>query len=183
MKFAYADPPYLGMGKKLYGLPEWDDIGTHKELIKRLVDDYPDGWALSMSSVNLKDVLPLCPADCRVAAWVKPFASFKPGVNPAYTWEPVVFRGGRKHDRKNDTVRDYHSENIQLRKGLPGVKPPGFSAWIISLLNADVRKGDTITDLFHGAGGMLGVWRVDVDQIVAQQNITACCEGSEGGCG
>jgi hypothetical protein len=95
-----------------------------------------------------------------VAAWVKPFAVFKPNVNPAYAWEPVIFRGGRKRTRKEPTARDWHSENITMRKGLPGAKPPGFSAWVVDLIGADARQGDTITDLFPGTGAMLGVWRV-----------------------
>lgn len=169
MRFAYADPPYLGCGHKLYKRPEWDDIETHRKLVERLEAEYPDGWAMSLSSPTLKDILPLCPSRCRVGAWVKPFAVFKPNVNPAYAWEPVIFCGGRKRDRKADTVRDWHSENITLKKGLPGVKPPAFSQWIIDLFGADVRKGDTITDLFHGSGGMLGVWRVDAQQLIEQE--------------
>ena len=31
------------------------------------------------------------PGRCAIAAWTKPFAVFKPPVNPAYTWEPVIF--------------------------------------------------------------------------------------------
>lgn len=57
MKFAYADPPYLGQGKKHYSdHPEahvWDSPKTHQHLIRRLRDEYPDGWALSASSPSL----------------------------------------------------------------------------------------------------------------------------------
>ena len=49
-----------------------------------------DAWALSCSSPSLPRILPLCPEDIRVMAWVKPFASFKKDVNPAYAWEPVI---------------------------------------------------------------------------------------------
>lgn len=160
MRFAYADPPYLGCAKKLYGDATYDNVEAHGRLIQRLVNQYPDGWALSCASTNLHTLLPLCPPDVRVAAWVKPFAVFKPNVNPAYAWEPVVFRGGRtKRSRKVATVRDWHSENITLRRGMPGAKPPGFAAWIVDLLGADVTRGDTIADLFFGSGAMLGVWR------------------------
>jgi hypothetical protein len=161
MRFAYADPPYLGCGAKLYQHPEWDSLETHRDLIGMLVRDYPDGWAMSLSSTTLRDILPLCPVDVRVGAWVKPFASFKPNVNPAYAWEPVIWRGGRtKRSRKVDTIRDYHAENIAMMRGVPGAKPPGFAMWVTQLLGADVRQGDTITDLFHGSGAMLGVWRM-----------------------
>lgn len=46
MRFAYADPPYIGCAH-LY--PEKREI-DHDELIARLLSDYPDGWALSASS-------------------------------------------------------------------------------------------------------------------------------------
>lgn len=160
LRFAYADPPYLGCAAKLYGDPTYDDPAEHHALIVRLGIEYPDGWAMSCASTSLQTLLPMCPVDVRVAAWVKPFAVFKPGVNPAYAWEPVIWRGGRtKRSRKVDTVRDWHSEVITLKRGTPGAKPPGFAAWIVQLLGADVRQGDTITDLFHGSGAMLGVWR------------------------
>lgn len=168
MKFAYADPPYLGMGKAMYGRDEWDSIETHKSLIDRLVSEFPDGWAMSLSSPSLRRILPLCPEDCRVAAWVKPFAAFRPNVKPAYAWEPVIFRGGRPTGRSDQTWHDWHSENITMRKGFRGAKPPGFSDWIARLLNADARKNDTITDLFYGSGSMHGVWRIDPQQVTEQ---------------
>lgn len=172
MKFAYADPPYLGMGQKMYRRPEWDDPDTHRDLIDRLVNEYPDGWALSASSPSLRIILPMCPDDVRVCAWVKPFAAFRPNVKPAYAWEPVILRGGRERTRKDETWHDWHSENITMRRGFQGAKPPGFAQWIVRLLNAKVDKGDTITDLFHGSGAMLGVWRVDPAQIAAQEAST-----------
>jgi hypothetical protein len=159
MKFAYADPPYLGCAKRLYGDATYDDPVAHKDLIERLCREYPDGWAMSLHVPSLKTILMLCPDDVRIAAWCKSFAAFKPGVNPAYCWEPVIFRGGRKpRSRKEDTVRDYHVEPITLRRGLPGAKPPGFAKWIVGLLGAKVGE-DTITDIFPGTGAMLGVWR------------------------
>jgi hypothetical protein len=146
--FAYADPPYIGQARRLYQCAEVD----HAELVARLMRDYPDGWALSCSSPSLGFILRLCPPDVRVGAWVKPFCSFKPGVNPAYAWEPVVFRGGRqKRDRTEPTVRDYVSANIMLKRGLAGAKPRAFSEWIVTLLGA--RRGlDVIDDLFPGTG-------------------------------
>lgn len=168
MKFAYADPPYLGMGAKMYQRPEWDDPATHLALIERMQTEYPDGWAMSCSSPSLRVILPLCPDDCRVAAWVKPFAAFRPNVKPAYAWEPVIWRGGRTRTRKDETWHDWHSENITMRRGFQGAKPPGFAIWIVRLLNAKAELGDTITDLYHGSGAMLGVWRVDPAQLAAQ---------------
>jgi len=81
MKFAYADPPYLGCGS-LYAKhhPEalkWDDPEAHRSLIGRLCEQYPDGWVLSLHEPSLRTILRMCPDDVRVASWVKPFASFK----------------------------------------------------------------------------------------------------------
>jgi hypothetical protein len=154
MHFAYADPPYLGCGK-LYQQDHpdalvWDDPATHRVLINRLVDQYPDGWALSASSPSLRTILPMCPDDVRVMAWVKPFAVFKPNVGVAYAWEPVIVRGGRRRSREQSTVRDWFSHDITLRKGLTGAKPPAFVHWVMDVLN--VQKDDGLADLFPGTG-------------------------------
>ncbi len=146
MRFAYADPPYPGMGHKYEEKVE----ANHPLLVQHLVDDFPDGWALSTSTPALKYVLNLCPEDVRIGAWVKPFASFKPNVNPAYAWEPVIFRGGRKRTREDLTVRDWHSSPITLQKGLTGAKPESFCFWVASLLGADNR--DEMVDVFPGTG-------------------------------
>lgn len=146
MRFAYADPPYVGQARRHYGQDEVD----HKALIERLVDEYPDGWALSCSSPSLRVLLPLCPPDVRVMAWVKPFASFKPGVGVAYAWEPVIVRGGRKRSRSQPTVRDWVAANATTRRGLPGAKPIEFCFWLFEVLN--VRPGDQLDDLFPGTG-------------------------------
>jgi hypothetical protein len=155
MRFAYADPPYLGQGRHYPEHPEakeWDDPDRHYALIDDLLEEFPDGWALSASSTSLYTILPMCPADVRVAAWVKPFAVFKPNVNPAYAWEPVIFRGGRRGGRERDTVRDWLSCNITLRKGLVGAKPPDFCRWVLDLLGYE--DGDEVVDLFPGTGVM-----------------------------
>lgn len=155
MKFAYADPPYLGQARKHYG-PDAKEV-NHRLLVIHLCEDFPDGWALSLSSPTLKAVLNLCPDDVRVGAWVKPFASFKKGVNPAYCWEPVIWRGGRKASGIfNPTVRDFVSANITLEKGVHGAKPPEFARFVFDLLGA--KPGDEFVDLFPGSGVMSRVW-------------------------
>lgn len=146
MKFAYADPPYPGCAR-LY--PENQEV-NHQELLTRLVREYPNGWALSTSSTALHGVLALCPSWVRVMAWVKPFAVFRPNVNPAYAWEPVIVSGGRKRTRQQPTVRDWVSANITLRKGVIGAKPVGFVDWLLDVLN--VQPGDELDDLFPGTG-------------------------------
>jgi hypothetical protein len=148
MRFAYADPPYVGQARKRYGEPEVD----HAELLNRLVADYPDGWALSCSSPSLQYILSLCPNDVRVMAWVKPFASFKPNVNPTYAWEPVIVKGGRKRTRDMETARDWVSANITLNRVPVGAKPETFSRWLCQILN--VQPGDEFHDLYPGTGGV-----------------------------
>lgn len=152
MKFAYADPPYIGQAKRHYSHDPLCAEVDHKELIDRLMRDYPDGWALSLSSPSLFEIAPMCPKGARVASWSKPFASFKPGVNPAYTWEPVIFYGGRKRSRQELTVKDHLAESITLKKGLSGAKSERFCWWILDLLG--YRHGDTLDDLFPGTGVM-----------------------------
>lgn len=161
MRFAYADPPYLGCGR-LYSAhhpdaKNWDRLETHGALIQRLSSDYPDGWALSASVPSLPVILPLCPDGVRVLSWVKPFAVFKPNVGLAYAWEPVILFGGRKITRGEATVRDWLAENITLKKGLTGAKPPRFARWIFSALNARACD-DELADLFPGTGVVGNEW-------------------------
>lgn len=173
MRFGYADPPYFKCCA-LYGHhhPDglcWDDAETHRLLIDRLMNEYPDGWALSCSTPSLRTILPMCPDDVRIAAWVKTFCAFKKGVRPCYAWEPVIFRGGRnKHHPppekggKQTTPKDFVilelldpqvlAAPIALKKGLTGAKPEPFCEWVCDLLN--VLPGDELVDLFPGTGIM-----------------------------
>lgn len=162
MRFAYADPPYLGLAEKFYGdrheaAADYDRPESHQALIDRLSGEFPDGWAMSLHSPSLRAILPMCPADVRVMAWVKPFASFKPGVGVAYAWEPVIVRGGRRRSREQGTVRDWIAANITLRRGFPGAKPAEFCAWVFDVLNG--QPGDELVDLFPGSGAVTEAWR------------------------
>lgn len=166
LSMAYADPPYLGCCK-LYdhfhgdsGLC-WDEPTTHKLLIEQLCDEFPDGWALSASMPSLQTLLPMCPGDVRVAAWVKTFCAFKRGVRPCYAWEPVIWRGGRnpawgyshkppEKGGKQTTPKDFLAAPITLKKGLTGAKPEAFCEWVLDLLN--VQSGDHFLDIFPGTG-------------------------------
>ena len=155
MKVAYADPPYIGQAKRHYARePQCAEV-DHIELIARLCSDY-DAWALSLSSTTLKQILALCPDNVRIGAWVKPFASFKPGINPAYAWEPVIFCGGRARGRDVDTTRDWVAVNITLRKGLAGVKPLRFCYWLFEMLG--MEPGDEFHDLYPGSGAVSTAW-------------------------
>lgn len=155
MKFAYADPPYIGQAKRHY---KNDPSGIeaqevdHEALINMLEIQYPDGWALSLSSPSLRCILPICPSRARVMAWVKPFCSFKPGVPIAYAWEPIIVCGGRPRTRNQDTCRDWVSANITLQKGTHGAKPTRFCWQLFNWLN--IEEGDELADLYPGSGAV-----------------------------
>lgn len=162
MKFAYADPPYLGLGQRIYGdrhaqAAECDNPAWHISLIQRLCDEFPDGWALSTHAPALREILNMCPSDVRVGAWVKPFAAFKKNVTRAYAWEPVILRGGRPIPTTMRTVRDWIEapavkEPITMRRGFPGAKPAALIYWIFDWLN--IQEGDEFVDLFPGSGAV-----------------------------
>ena len=174
-RYAYADPPYLGCcgmyGHRHEGGPWslwtqmgmepdakhncWDEPLRHRDLIDYLKREFPDGWALSSSVPAYRkfEREHWIPAEARIGVWYKSFSSFKPNVNPAYCWEPVVVCGGRQdRDRAEVTVRDVFVSPITLKKGLTGVKPLQFNQWILDLLG--YQDGDELVDLFPGKGGM-----------------------------
>lgn len=155
MRVAYADPPYIGKAKKHYAKhADYAGEVDHPALIERLIHEFPEGWALSCNSKDLRELLPLCPSDTRVGSWVKPFATFKKGVNPVYAWEPVLFRGGRKKGLENaafDWVRSVPAQN-----GFVGAKPEAFCFWLFALLR--MEPGDELVDLFPGTGGVARAW-------------------------
>lgn len=170
MRFAYADPPYIGQAKRHYGREEVD----HPRLILNLYRDFPDGWALSCSTPSLQTILQQChniawdlyrkeATPARIGAWCKSFCSFKRNVRPAYAWEPVIFHGGRnpvnghaatipERNGKQTTPKDFHIAPITLKKGLVGAKPESVCNWILDLLN--FQSGDELVDLYPGTGIM-----------------------------
>jgi hypothetical protein len=160
VKAAYADPPYLGCGAKHYGAlheqaSDYDDPETHRRLIERLCDEF-DSWALSLHEPSLRVLLPMCPTNTRVGAWVKPFASFKANVTRAYAWEPVIFSFHRPRNREQDTWRDFVSEPIAMRRGFPGAKPDKVCFWLFEGMN--LVPGDEFHDLFPGSGAVGEAW-------------------------
>ena len=66
MRFAYADPPYIGQARKHYAHdPRCAEV-DHPALIRHLDSEF-DGWALSMSATmaSLKIIIPAAPDDAR----------------------------------------------------------------------------------------------------------------------
>jgi hypothetical protein len=172
MRLIYADPPYIGQAKKRYNSEEVDHVGLLEELRKY------DGWALSCSSSTLAYLLTIS-GECRIGAWVKPFCSFKPNVNPAYSWEPVLYKSARRYDRKHQTIKDHVISSIVLKKGLVGAKPEAFAYWIFGLLQAEPE--DSFVDLFPGTGVVGNAWKnfvVRADPLCPQIEISS--EGVDG---
>lgn len=167
MRFAYADPPYLGLGQKFYGhlhpnAADFDKPEAHAALIDRLVTEFPDGWALSLHSPSLRTILPMCPEKARVMAWCKSFAFFKPGVRVAYAWEPLIVMGGRT-GKKAKPCKDFTLCNVfgvtarQRSRANPGEgKPEPFCFWLFDVLGA--QPGDELADLFPGSGNVTRAW-------------------------
>lgn len=166
MRFAYADPPYVGQAKKLYGKhPDYAGEVDQGALIRRLVDEYPDGWALSLSASSLPAILPLCPPDVRVMAWLKSMVHMLPGVRLQYGWEPVIMRGGRQgpHTTGDPMLKDYlvcHPQEHQYRTAenghVIGRKPKAFCEWLFRCLGAE--PGDELDDVFAGTGHVAECW-------------------------
>jgi hypothetical protein len=136
---------------------EYDKPETHRLLIERLSDEY-DAWALSLHEPSLREILNMCPADVRVASWVKSFASFKKNVTRAWTWEPVIFRfhRARKRTIEQQTWRDHICEPIAMMRGFPGAKPERVCFWIFDGLN--LTADDEFCDIFPGSGAVGRAW-------------------------
>lgn len=151
MIVAYADPPYPNKAH-MYGVAESIDHGL---FLIHLQKTFPDGWAYSIDSAHLKDVLPMCDG-ARIGAWVKPWSVFKPKVNPSYSWEAVIFKPARKAQRGRPTVRDFVIASAVTRGPCKGRKPDDFCYWLFDLLQ--LEEGDEFVDLFEGSGNVRRCW-------------------------
>lgn len=182
MKFAFADPPYLGRGEYYRAhhpdAMSWNRLETHQALIVRLQAEYPDGWAMSLSERSLRAILPLCPPEARTAAWCtdRPRFAGKP-VPVRKHFEPVIFCGGRPYADTGNRAADfivtkqerlpagqprYAMKKPDLRSGktFVGRKPQAFSLWLLDLLGW--LPGDTIDDLFPGSGAVTAAWTAKI---------------------
>lgn len=169
MRFAIADPPYLGRGDRWYGNgrgdysgrgvadhhPEaavWDSWDAHAQLVKRLVSGY-DGWAVALSVDSLRQYLAECPDDVHVMVWHRRNAM--PGGNHVRRcWEAVIIRQprcrrGRGEWYAVDDVLDAPSG----RPGFAGAKPAVWTRWVLDALGY-VAGVDTLDDLFPGSGAV-----------------------------
>lgn len=154
MRFAYADPPYPGFAAKLYAQePSYAGEVDHAALIASLVDHY-DGWALSTGAYALRQILPLCPEEARVCAWVKPIGVSSRTNGLHNTWEPIIVVAGR---RLRPGKRDWFAAQPARGGGvLMGHKPLAFAAFVFEALG--MLPGDSFVDLFPGTGVMSRAW-------------------------
>ncbi len=154
-RFAYADPPYPGFAKRLYGgEPTYAGEVDHAELIASLVDRC-DGWALSTGAYALREILPLCPPEVRVCAWVKPIGVSSKTFGLHNCWEPILVVPGRQ---LRPGKRDWFAAQPARKGGtLMGRKPLAFAAFLFDALGA--LPGDELDDLFPGTGIIGRAWR------------------------
>lgn len=171
MRFAYADPPYLGRAEYYVAHHAdamiWDDPETHRALIARMQAEYPDGWVMSLSEKSLRTILPMCPPAARTAAWISERSRYAGKAMPVRRhFEPVIFCGGRDGpNRAADFVvtpqepmpageKRYAMDKSAIRAGdiFVGRKPAAFCRWVLDLLGYE--SGDMIDDLFPGTGVM-----------------------------
>ena len=179
MKLAIADPPYLGRASTWYGSsirksqldaihggtakinykpadyhPDahlWDDIETHRDLIKRLESDY-DGFALCLAHDNLQDLLPLFSIKVKVCVWYKWTLPSRSCISNTY--EPVIIKvpEQRKGARKGLTTPDVMTYQKREGLGFAGRKPEAFTHWVLDLLQYE--SGHDVVDLFNGSGAV-----------------------------
>lgn len=148
---AYADPPYPGRAHLYADHPDYAGEVDHEALIARLCDEY-DGWALSTNAESLHWLLPLCPSEHRVLAWVKHTVTVG--------WEPVIVVSARPPDRQLRDWIQVEPDAYQWREKpdsyVIGQKPGAFCQWVFAWLGAE--PGDDFADLFPGSGNVGRAW-------------------------
>jgi hypothetical protein len=166
LRLAYADPPYPGRARSLYGdHPDYAGEVDHAALIDQLMTY--DGWALSTAADALPAVLALCPPGVRVAAWHKG-ERVTESWRPLNAWEPVIYWGGRPVEASSGSTRRVDSlvHGVSAMTTLPGrvigAKPAAFSRWLFDLLGAQPQ--DSLDDLFPGSGAVGRAWRAFTGQ-------------------
>jgi hypothetical protein len=160
MRFAYADPPYIGQAARHYGdHPDYAGEVDHFDLLRKLQAEY-DGWALSLSVKSLPRVLYWCPNDVTVLAWFKPIAP-PLGDHRRYNWEPVILRPLRPYGPGYVPLALIASPPQFTFRPRPeghviGEKPEAFAHWLFAA--AGLTREDMLIDLFPGSGAITGAW-------------------------
>lgn len=173
LRFAIADPPYLGRAVRWYGEggkghqngegqadnhPEaylWDMPETHQQLVKDLDTNF-DGFAIAMSVHSLSTYLEVIQTDSRngirVGVWHKPNA-LPSNSRIGNFWEPVLFKvpQSRRSRENGDQVKDVLTAS-PLQSGFIGAKPQAWTEWVCAVMG--YQQGDEIIDLFNGSGAV-----------------------------
>jgi hypothetical protein len=174
MKFAFADPPYLGRAEYYRAhhpdAMSWNDPETHRALVARLQAEFPDGWVMSLNERSLRTILPMCPPESRVGAWMTDRPRFAGKAVPVRRhFEPVIFMGGRPYSDTGNRTADFIvtaqqrlpagrpryamvKQDIRAGKTFVGRKPAAFANWVFALLGLTVA--DEFVDLFPGSGAV-----------------------------
>ena len=184
MRFAYADPPYVGQAKKHYGdHPDYGGEVDHEYLIGTVLAEF-DGWALSLSMKSLRYLLPLCPEDALVLAWFNTNAP-PMGDKRMYSWEPVILHGGRRpstHTRTSFTGPPpmWTFRPVDERHVI-GEKSEAFCHWVFRC--AGLGPDDELVDLFPGSGAVGRAWAsfaASADLFAPADALTAAIEREAG---
>lgn len=170
MRVGYADPPYPGQSKRLYGEHEaYAGEVNHAELVARLTVEF-DAWVLHTSASALHEVLPLCPAPepsrknkgrylqgtgTRMLCWVKNQTVWRP-VSVQYGWEPILIYGARTRPRGRGFLRDWIECNPQDGNTFTGSKPRAVCEYIFEAMG--LEPSDELVDLFPGSGAVMTAW-------------------------
>lgn len=144
------------------------------------MDEHPDGWALSTSRDGLRGAFPesgaprgvlaLCPADVRVAVWVRGRRDGR-SRRPHNLWEPLLVYGGRPDPEgvaeDLGDVLMWNGRQHSHPLALVGMKPAPFAEWMFRQLGA--LRGDTLADLFPGSGAIGRAWEMYVSPPTSKQ--------------
>jgi hypothetical protein len=164
VRFAYADPPYLGQGKRYAHLhPDaliWDDPATHVALVERLEDEYPDGWAVSLSP-SPEAIMAYVGLGRDFAVWHRRgWRTIRPANRLSYNYELLLYRTSvpnlKTRGPMASNVFTLGGQNWQLSNGKlthTGTKPEEFCHWVLDLLGYNPET-DQLDDLFPGEGSM-----------------------------
>lgn len=154
LHLAYADPPYPGRARMYADQDSYAGEVDHEDLVARLEQEYPDGWALSTAADCLSWILPLCPPDAHVCPWVKPIGVPTATYGLHTTWEAlIVVRGRQVQPGKRDFLI---AQPARHGGTLVGRKPLAFAAFLFQALG--MEPGDTLDDLFPGTGIIARAW-------------------------
>lgn len=179
LRFAIADPPYLGRARRWYGVEgrgagagrhradehpdagEWDDPERHRTLVADLMSSGYDGWAIAAAPMSLPIYYPVLPDGARTLIWRRRNA--QPSAHRIrWSWEAVLVLTPptrRKHGT-GFAIDDVLDAPIE-RRGFVGAKPPAWTRWVVDAMGVDLEV-DQVDDVFAGSGAVRAALRQGV---------------------